>query len=154
MQCAIPAFDGLLPEPHNTIVTRLLFRLAEWHALAKLRFHTESTILCLKLATTVLGKQLREFRGTTCSQFTTRELPKEAIARGRRQALKQAKVPATPSQPPTSAKLQPKTVSFNMSTYKMHSLGDYAATVTMFGPTDSYSTQTVIPLKRLTVSFC
>ena len=145
-QCAIPAFEGLLPEPHNAVITKLLFRLAEWHALAKLRFHTDSTILYLKSATTVLGKQLREFRSTTCSAFQTCELPKEVAARGRHQAQKQAKVSTTPSQPPTLSKTQPKTVSFNASTYKVHALGDYASTVMMYGPTDSYSTQTVISI--------
>lgn len=100
----------------------------------------------LKSATTVLGKQLREFRSTTCSAFQTCELPKEVAARGQHQAQKQAKVSTTPSRPPTLSKTQPKTVSFNASTYKVHALGDYASTVMMYGPTDSYSTQTVISI--------
>ena len=58
-------FEGLLPEPHNTVVTKLLFCLAEWHALARLWFHTESTIFYLRSATTILGKQLHQFRYAT-----------------------------------------------------------------------------------------
>ena len=64
----------------------------------------------------------------------------------------QAKVPMTPLQPPAPVKPQPKVVSFNMSTYKAHSLGNYPATVIMYGPTDSYSTQMVISPKQLIVS--
>ena len=62
LQCAIPAFKGLLPEPNNTIVTMLLFCLVEWHALAKLRLHTEPMTLYLRSATITLGKWLCEFR--------------------------------------------------------------------------------------------
>ncbi|KAJ6619167.1 hypothetical protein B0H10DRAFT_1794003 [Mycena sp. CBHHK59/15] len=40
LQCAIPVFEGLLPEPHNNTVLNLLFTFAEWHVLAKLRMHT------------------------------------------------------------------------------------------------------------------
>ena len=35
-QCSIPAFEGLLPEPFNRKLLRLLYGAAEWHALAKL----------------------------------------------------------------------------------------------------------------------
>ena len=34
-------------------------------------------------------------------------------------------------------------VSFNMSTYKLHALGDYIATIWCYGTTDNYSTQVV-----------
>jgi len=40
IQCAIPVFEGLLPELHNTHVLKLLFDLAHWHGLAKLQMHT------------------------------------------------------------------------------------------------------------------
>ncbi|KAJ7163030.1 hypothetical protein C8R46DRAFT_813181, partial [Mycena filopes] len=32
LQCYIPVFEGLLPEPHNTIVLDLLYTFAYWHA--------------------------------------------------------------------------------------------------------------------------
>ncbi|OBZ68473.1 hypothetical protein A0H81_11674 [Grifola frondosa] len=41
MQCSIPAFEGLLPEPHNKVLMDLLFVFAQWHGLAKLRMHTD-----------------------------------------------------------------------------------------------------------------
>jgi hypothetical protein len=50
-QCAIPVFDGLLDFRNNAIVMDLLFELATWHAFAKLRLHTESTICALETST-------------------------------------------------------------------------------------------------------
>lgn len=157
-QCAIPAFDGLLPEPHNSIVMTLLFRLTEWHALAKLRLHTDSTLTRLDLVTTLLGQDLRQFSRVTCASFSTMELPKEAAARGRHQALQSAKA-LVPLSDPTNDELlasststlpTPKPVAkagtrkhFNLWTYKFHSLGDYVRTIHRYGTTDSYSSQTV-----------
>jgi hypothetical protein len=42
----------------------LLYRTAEWHAFAKLRLHTESTLQHLELLTTELGQLTRKFRDT------------------------------------------------------------------------------------------
>ena len=61
----------------------LLYRTAEWHAFAKLRLHTESTLQHLKRLTTELGQLMRKFRDTTQSAFATFELPKESEARKR-----------------------------------------------------------------------
>lgn len=36
-----------------------------------------------------------------------------------------------------------KPKGFNLNTYKLHSLGDYADTIRQYGTTDSYSTQLV-----------
>src|SRR6267378_4152421 len=60
-QCAIPVFEGLLPSHHNEIVMTLLYRLAEWHALAKLRMHTDPTLDFLDSITSILGRELRRF---------------------------------------------------------------------------------------------
>jgi hypothetical protein len=84
-QCAIPVFDGLLPEPHNTRILRLLFNLAHWHGLAKLRLHTHTSLDILSRVTTSLGKSFRDFQEKTCSMFQTRELEREKGARQRRQ---------------------------------------------------------------------
>jgi hypothetical protein len=91
MQCAIPVFDGLLPEPHNTRVLKLLFNLAHWHGLAKLRMHTEPTLDMLSQATTSLGSRFRDFQEKTCTMFQTRELERERAARQRRQGKRQGK---------------------------------------------------------------
>ena len=163
-QCAIPVFDGLLPEPHNKTLMSLLFRLAEWHALAKLRMHTESTLTQLEKVTSIIGRQLRDFSNITCKAFKTTELPKEAEARARRETRQQkskqtskdvsrATMEASSEAPPEGAS-QPlsstvsapkgkKAKTLNLFVYKIHALGDYAATIRLFGTTDSYSSQIV-----------
>lgn len=69
LQCAIPVFDGLFKPHNNAIVMDLLFELATWHALAKLRLHTESTICALETSTTQLGSALRKFQSTICAEL-------------------------------------------------------------------------------------
>jgi hypothetical protein len=127
----------------------LLFRLAEWHALAKLRMHTDSTLTRLETITTVLGCELRKFSQTTCSAFSTVELPKEAAARGRKQSRQKAKATerSTEAGKAFAATRIPtrRTKKLNLSIYKAHALGDYARTIRMHGTTDSYSTQMVGP---------
>ena len=85
-QCAIPAFEGLLPSPHNKKVMALLYTLAEWHGFAKLRQHTDHTLDTLDALTTRLGDQLRAFVKTTCSAIDTKELSREYQARKRRES--------------------------------------------------------------------
>ncbi|KIO20707.1 hypothetical protein M407DRAFT_29645 [Tulasnella calospora MUT 4182] len=58
---SMPAFDGLFSAETNAVVQDCLFTLCYWHALAKLRIHTESTLQLLEKATTDLGFQLRRF---------------------------------------------------------------------------------------------
>ncbi|RDB29364.1 hypothetical protein Hypma_014985 [Hypsizygus marmoreus] len=91
LQCAIPVFEGLLPEPYNGEILSLLWTCAEWHTLAKLRLHTEATLNLLEKTTVEIGRQLRRFTSFTCGAFATKELPKEAAARGRRKARKKAR---------------------------------------------------------------
>ncbi|KIK32559.1 hypothetical protein CY34DRAFT_101194 [Suillus luteus UH-Slu-Lm8-n1] len=43
LKCAMPVFEGLFPEDHDLIVQSLLYRFAQWHALAKLRMHLDTT---------------------------------------------------------------------------------------------------------------
>src|SRR5580704_19506897 len=69
----------------------LLFVLAHWHSLAKLRMHNDLTLDVLDAVTISLGEKLREFNNTTCSAFITQELDREFNARVRRQAKDAAK---------------------------------------------------------------
>ncbi|KIK11947.1 hypothetical protein PISMIDRAFT_121797, partial [Pisolithus microcarpus 441] len=133
LQCAIPVFDSLFPDEHDASIRVLLFRLAEWHALAKLRLHTEDSLKLLEQSLRMLTAQLRHFAEVTCAAFQTKELPSEAAARRRQQ-----KRPQTNNQ---SGGPRPKV--FNMLTYKIHALGDYVQTIKLFGTTDSYTTQIV-----------
>ena len=130
-QCSIPAFEGLLPEPFNGMLLRLLYKAAEWHALAKLRLHTESTLDLLDAVTKEFGRLMRQFRDKTSAEYHTVELSSGADARN------------------TSSSSKKK--ELNLNTYKFHALADYVATIRLFGTTDSYSTQIVrYPLVMLT----
>lgn len=106
-QCALPVFEGLLPEPHNKRVMDLLFVMTHWHGLAKLRLHTDGTLEIMDGVTTSLGNNLREFEKRTCSAFVTRELQKEANARIRREAKKSSKSAASKTLSKNSAKASP-----------------------------------------------
>ena len=128
----------------------LLFELATWHALGKLRLHTESTVCALETLMTRLGIALQKFQSTICAEFETRDLPSEEAARGRRKA---AKAKAKPSMPlkgkgkemeaPKEGKKVSTLRTFNFSCYKPHSLGDYTKTIWLLGTSDGYSTQTI-----------
>lgn len=152
--------------------------------------HTDLTLNIMDDLTSSLGCQLRKFCSDTCKAFNTRELPKEANTRLRRQATQiqsQRQVisdhnvlnphtapsqelpvdPETtglpraldsrPPQPPLKVSSDTQAASrpcistarrpkvLNLSTYKVHALGDYVNTIRTFGTTDSYSTQTVCP---------
>ncbi|KAL0564603.1 hypothetical protein V5O48_017441, partial [Marasmius crinis-equi] len=143
LQCAIPAFEGLLPESHDTKLTKLLFRLAQWHALAKLRQHTDSTIEELRKTTVELGKLLREFRDSTATEFKTYELPREQEARRRREErTQQSKGGDNASSGTRSGRTSTrKPKGLNIDTVKFHFLGDYPQMIKTFGTTDNYSTQ-------------
>ena len=69
MKCAILVFEGLFAEPHNTQIMKLLYRTVEWHVLAKLRMHSDSTLTLLEDLTVEFGKLMHQFRDLTCSQF-------------------------------------------------------------------------------------
>jgi hypothetical protein len=105
---------------------------AEWHAFAKMRMHTDSTLTHLKEITKELEKLMRKFEALLRTQYATVELPREAEARNRRD-----KAAARPSSGGKQAKL------FNLFTYKWHALADYVPTIQLFGGSDGFSTQIV-----------
>lgn len=88
-----------------------------------------------------LGIALRKFASTTCEAYETRDLPSEESARGRRKAALSAKKKGV--QKNTSTKKSVKKCMFNLSSYKLHSLPDYATSIRMYGTTDNYTTQAV-----------
>ncbi|KAJ3486185.1 hypothetical protein NLI96_g4423 [Meripilus lineatus] len=135
LQCAMPAFEGLFPCPYDNYIQTLLYRLAEWHALAKLRMHTDTTLAHLESATATLGREVRGFVSRVCSQFDTIELPKEAAARARRQQAQG--VPQDASTSSSTRRLK----TFNLNTYKLHALADYVKTIRLYGTVDSYTTK-------------
>lgn len=164
-QCAPACFEGLFPAPFDDMVQDLLATMATWHAYAKLRLHTENTLASFDALTKPLGRLCRVFSARTAKRFSTKPLPGETAAKARRKAAnaakkaknktaesdgrpqstsskKSTKKKSTSPAKPTKKKSVP-TKTWNLFTYKFHSLGDYVAMIRMFGTTDSYSTQTV-----------
>jgi hypothetical protein len=138
-QSAIPVFEDLLPQPHDKIVTTLLFKLATWHALAKLHLHTESTLRSLETSTKRLGAVIRRFNTVTCTAYVTKALPAEEAPHGRRKAALRVKRGSQLA----AAKSQKGIKKFNLITYKFHALGDYPNAIRMFGTTDGFTTEIV-----------
>ncbi len=117
----------------DKIVLDLLWDLAVWHALAKLRLHTDSTLKILDQGTTNVGASVRRFV-RACINIDTRELPREEAARGRREAAK-GKVNTS-----ATGKKQKK---LNLQTFKWHDMGHVVEMIRRCGTTDGYSTQVV-----------
>ncbi|KAI0030620.1 hypothetical protein K488DRAFT_53810 [Vararia minispora EC-137] len=140
LQCCIPCFEGLLPEEHDSSVQDLLYLSVYWHSLAKCRMHSDTPLHVLEDVTDVFMHALRYFHNVTCTAFNTVETDKEYAARQRAVNRRNSKRAGngTGSAPTTGGK-QPKT--FNMNTYKLHSLPDYPSSIRRFGTTDSGSTQ-------------
>jgi hypothetical protein len=132
-------FEGLFPDPHSTAVLQLLFLLCHWHALAKLRMHTDETLCVMDSVTQSLGDAIRSFVADTCPAFDSKELKGEAEGRRRREARARSRHEGR-STATVSAR---KSKTLNLRTYKLHALGDYTTSIRMYGTTDSYSTQTV-----------
>ena len=138
----------------------MLFELATWHALAKLRLHSETTLHIFEHATRTLGDAMREFLRKVCPDYDTKELPKETASRQRRKAAQAAKRPplmavteSTAAAANTQNSVAPSTKStpkltakrkrFDLNTYKFHRLGDYPRCIREVGTTDGWTTQTV-----------
>ncbi|KAJ3540172.1 hypothetical protein NMY22_g4410 [Coprinellus aureogranulatus] len=160
LQCSLPVFECLLPEPHNKIVLDFLFVLSCWHATAKLRLHTEETVKNLGVLTRAVGMSARKFRAKVCRAYTTRNLPSEEAARGRRKQRAAANKAAAGKAKKNAKKSKGKKASssedteakptvadegkkrlFNLNTFKFHALGHYIKAILNIGTTDSYSTQ-------------
>jgi hypothetical protein len=126
----------LIDEPHNSAVLDVLYHLLEYHACAKLRMHTDSSLNHWDEVTVALTDALRAFQQSTSTLRTT-ETPRERAARARR----------AQDRPNQNRRTNAKRISdvrlLNLTTYKFHALADGPATVRRFGTTDSYTTQVV-----------
>ncbi|KAI0737908.1 hypothetical protein C8Q80DRAFT_1263018 [Daedaleopsis nitida] len=140
LQCFMPVWDALLPGIDNRITTDLTFDLCMFLSLGKLRAHVPETLQSLDNAAIAIGSDVRTFVKKTCGKYDTVELPREAAARGRREARLTAQGKNVQGKAKASSARNRK--SFNPQTYKLHALMDYACTCRMHGPTDNTSTQT------------
>lgn len=104
-QCSLAAFEGLFPGEHDRRVQELLFAMSHWHALVKLRMHTDLSLEILDTWTTTLGERCRSFIEFTCSSFPTKELKREYEARKRREAAQVWKARPSNRRKPSSAEL-------------------------------------------------
>ena len=129
----MPCFEHLFPDEYDSVVQDALWHLAWFHALARLRAHSERTLLTFDEAVITLGQAMRAFLTRVCAHVKTKELPKETRARQRR---KQAASKET-------VKVSPNTKTLNLNTYKYHRLGDYVQAIRRFGPTDNYDSRRV-----------
>lgn len=114
------------------VVQSLLYKFSQWHALAKLRMHSETTLSTLDKTFKHLSSQLRKFWDVTCASFTTLELPKEKAAREH-----------SGSNNSGVGSGGRKAKKFNLNTYKFHAMGDYLQSIQLFGTIDSFTSQIV-----------
>ncbi|KAG9079443.1 hypothetical protein FS749_008528 [Ceratobasidium sp. UAMH 11750] len=138
LQCCMPVFKGLLPESIDSQVQRLLFALAYWHGLAKLRQHTSATLKQLSEVTIRLGDELRAFQEAT-KDMEVFETPREYSARQRKASARAQRHHASKEAPASTTR---KLCKLNLNTPKFHMVGHYVAVIAQFGTTDSFSTQT------------
>ncbi|KAH9916588.1 uncharacterized protein BXZ73DRAFT_105780 [Epithele typhae] len=134
LQTIIPCIEGLLPPSTNESVLTLLFVCAYWHALAKMRLHSDSSLDLLDDTTALLGHEMRYFAAITCPQFDARETAAEYQARRRAEERRN----------PTSIaandgrRLRLFTA---INTIKFHFLGEYVSIIRELGTTDSFTTE-------------
>lgn len=82
MQCSIPAFYGIFPDADdNSRIQKLLHVICEWHALAKLRLHTDQTLALLEETTIAVGVEFRHFSRNICPEYATIETGREVSKR-------------------------------------------------------------------------
>ena len=110
-----------------------------------MRLHTEATLKHLEDLTTELGKLMRGFERSICSQFQTFELPREVEARKRREDTKKLGMDSIPTQNAGGKRVK----TLNLYTYKWHALGDYVPTIRLFGGSDGFSSQLVSTIEFL-----
>ncbi|KAG9074741.1 hypothetical protein FRC06_010494, partial [Ceratobasidium sp. 370] len=137
LQCCGPCFEGLFPQEDDAVIQQLLFTVAHWHALAKLRVQTATTLNMLRTQTTILARRLRRFQTTIAVRYNTVETDREHTKR-KRQETRRALATGGVAQ---STEPHKRVVKYNLTTYKLHALGDYPDAIEQFGTTDSYSTQ-------------
>lgn len=137
LQCAIPCFEGLLPSPDDERISALLYVMAYWHSLAKMRMHTESSVKLLDAVYTAMGSHLRHFEQVICPRYVTKETQKEYAKRVRAASGKKAASTTAPA----SGGQKPRI--FNLSTIKAHLLGYAPRYIRMYGPLDMLSTMKV-----------
>ncbi|KAJ7199372.1 hypothetical protein GGX14DRAFT_373179, partial [Mycena pura] len=152
LQCQLPVVEGLFPE-HQELVLDVYFDLALFHAMAKMRMHTTSTVRDFGGITRQMCITVRKFQRDTqnIKTYETDHEQTRRINRARKQAQEKAVRQAAVAgvEPPSfqvslpAAVLKLKEKPLNLETYKWHSAADYPQAVVRKGTLDSFSTQHV-----------
>ncbi|KAF8815986.1 hypothetical protein BYT27DRAFT_7185715 [Phlegmacium glaucopus] len=151
LQCSLPVFEHLLPEPHNKINTtkELGKQICYW--VKKMCSVFETPAAASKPNSSAKGKSttLAPERGTTRGCGRGRGRPAGPL-KGR-SAGGSSKVPKASTSKEKGSRTSGKGKNeaqasklrkfFNLCTYKLHALGDYVAAIARYGTTDNYSTQ-------------
>jgi len=143
LQCAGPCFEGLFPKSVDSRIQDLLFIMACWHALAKLRLHTEDSLDSFQGLTTAFTKQIRYFANKICPHFDLVETPSECATSIRAEAVRVRKCKLRHSHSTSTWGAKRMAKDFNIATPKFHSIVHYPDAIARYGTTDSYSTQMV-----------
>lgn len=120
----------------------MLWDLVYWHALVKLRLHSQSTVLLLDAATSEVGRSVRRFRRVT-DHIETYDLPQDDAAKAKKRRKKKQTDDQDPEVPTKKRVCKP--AKLNLTMYKWHSISHYPEDVPYTGPLDLDSTQTVCP---------
>ena len=124
--------------------------MLNYHSLAKLREHTDTTRRIFKHAITLLGRSMRKFVRISAN-VDTYELPSEEAARGRRDVALATK--GKGSKRTREGEVIKKRKQLNLKRPKWHLIGHYPEDILDIGPTDCYSTQTVSD-SRVLIQLC
>lgn len=137
-QCAGPCFEGLFPKTVDRKIQDLLFTAACWHASAKLRLHTETSLGIFRGLTRAFTKQIRYFANKICPQFSTVQTPSEAATAMRAEAarLKNGSTATVRG----SRRIRKE---FHINIPKFHSIVHYPDAIPLIGTLDGVSTQIV-----------
>lgn len=129
---------------HDSNVQTLLFYLAKWHVLAKLRLYAEDSLALLQQALWQLGAEMQRFQHVTCPAFDMKELPCETAQRHQRETV--ALLSGCCQKSIGSLSLQKV---FNTNTYKFHALGNYEQMIRHYGTMDAYYMTQVVSFNTL-----
>jgi len=104
--------------------------------------HTDSSLEVLDIITIAFGQKLRNFAEETCKNFDTVETDKEYQARKRAEARRESRSGGDGDEESGTSSGK-RSRRFNLTTPKLHFLGDYVSQIQALGTTDSFTSQIV-----------
>ena len=145
----MPCFKGLFGDKHEDSIQDVLFSMASFHAFSKLRMHSDDSLGVYHGLTIVFGQVMRHFTSTVCNELDALPLAKEAAATASGQAKTQARSQTRAQSHARSLSQDwkrsksPQSKTFNMFTFKWHTLGHYPSIIRHYGTLDLLGTHIV-----------